>query len=201
METFMMENLGVSPALFNYLILPALIFVARVFDVTLSTIKILFVMNGKRDIAPILGFFESLIWLLAIGQIITNIDNGLSYIAYATGFATGTWVGMYIEEKLAVGRVMLRLIVNDINGELMGFLHDNDFRYSLLDAMGKMGKVSIVFFVVERENLARLIEGINVHHPNAFYTIESVKQVSKSQEFSAPISRVPIYRRFSVKRR
>lgn len=201
METFMMENLGVSPAVFNYLILPALIFVARVFDVTLATIKILFVMNGKRDIAPVLGFFESLIWLLAIGQIITNIDNGLSYIAYASGFATGTWVGMYIEEKLAVGRVMLRLIVNDLNGELMEFLHNNDFRYSMLDAMGKMGKVSIVFFVVERENLTRLIEGINVHHPNAFYTIESVKQVSKSQEFSAPISRVPIYRRFSNKRR
>lgn len=197
----MMENLGVSPAVFNYLILPALIFVARVFDVTLATIKILFVMNGKRDIAPVLGFFESLIWLLAIGQIITNIDNGLSYIAYASGFATGTWVGMYIEEKLAVGRVMLRLIVNDLNGELMEFLHNNDFRYSMLDAMGKMGKVSIVFFVVERENLTRLIEGINVHHPNAFYTIESVKQVSKSQEFSAPISRVPIYRRFSNKRR
>src|SRR5690625_2164903 len=110
MDEFFTGRWGISPEIFSYVILPLLIFIARVCDVTLSTIRILFVMNGKRTIAPILGFFEAFIWLLAIGQIISDVNNIFAYLAYAFGFATGTYVGMYIEEKLAVGMVVLRLI-------------------------------------------------------------------------------------------
>lgn len=196
----MLDTLGISYEAFNYLLLPLLIFVARVFDVTLGTIKILFVMNGQRKIAPLLGFFESLIWLVAMGQIISNVDNMWSYLAYASGFATGTWVGMFIEEKLAVGRVVVRLIVNEKLNELREFLHTHDFRYSLLDAEGRMGKVSVVFLVVERENLPDLIAGINRHHPNAFYTIEGVRQVSKTNKVPPSVGRMPFYRRVRGKR-
>ncbi|WP_417371121.1 DUF5698 domain-containing protein [Gelidibacter japonicus] len=87
MEQFFYDNFGVSENTLNYVIIPLLIFLARIGDVSISTIRILFVMSGKRNIAPILGFFEALIWLLAIGQIISNIDNALSYVAYASGFA------------------------------------------------------------------------------------------------------------------
>lgn len=195
----MLETLGISYEALNYLLLPLLIFFARVFDVTLGTIKILFVMNGQRKIAPLLGFFESLIWLVAMGQIISNVDNMWSYLAYASGFATGTWVGMFIEEKLAVGRVVVRLIVNERLDDLREFLHTHDFRYSLLDAEGRMGKVNVVFLVVERESLPRLIAGINRHHPNAFYTIEGVRQVSKTTRIPASTGRMPFYRRFRIK--
>src|SRR5690554_4137967 len=112
MEEFFYENFGVSENVLNYLIIPFLIFVARIGDVTLSTIRIIFVMSGKKNIAPILGFFEAMIWLLAIGQIFNNIDNVWSYLAYSGGFAAGTYVGMVIEEKLAIGRVVVRLITN-----------------------------------------------------------------------------------------
>ena len=78
MEQFFYETFGVSENTLNYLIIPLLIFFARICDVTISTIRIIFVMSGKRNIAPILGFFEALIWLLAIGQIISHIDNALS---------------------------------------------------------------------------------------------------------------------------
>jgi hypothetical protein len=105
MEDFFYHTFGLSPALFNWLILPLLIFLARISDVTLSTIRIVFVMSGRRNLAPVLGFFESLIWLIAISQIIKNISSPLSYVAYAGGFATGTYVGMFIEEKLALGKV------------------------------------------------------------------------------------------------
>lgn len=201
MEAFFSDRFGISYEVFNYLVLPLLIFLARVGDVTLSTIRILFVMNGKRSIAPILGFFEALIWLLAIGQIISNVNNVWSYFAYAAGFATGTFVGMYIEEKLAVGRVVLRLISKKVTEGLMEFLHDNNFRYSILDGMGRMGKVNVMFLVVKREDLARLIEGINKHHPNAFYTIEGVKQVNESGQFSSPIPKSTGYRWWQLKRR
>lgn len=180
MEEFFMEHFNISADTLNYVVLPILIFLARIGDVSISTIRIIFVMGGKKVIAPILGFFEALIWLLAIGQIFTNIDNGWSYLAYAAGFATGTFVGMYIEEKLAIGRVVLRLITKEPVHEFLEFLHQSNYRYSILDAQGKMGKVNVVFLVLKRDNLKPLTEAINLYHPKAFYTIEGVKQVNES---------------------
>ena len=194
-------NLGMGSDLFKYVILPFLIFFARVCDVTLSTIRIIFVMNGKRNIAPILGFFEAFIWLLAVGQIISQVDNIFAYLAYAGGFAAGTYIGMYVEERLAVGMAVLRLITREINEGMLGFLHENKFSYSLIDGMGRKGKVNVVFFVVKRENLARLIEGINEHHPNAFYTIENIRQVSEEHQFNSPIGSQQNARRWQLKRR
>ena len=194
-------NMGISSDVYRYLILPLLIFIARVCDVTLSTIRIIFVMNGKRNIAPILGFFEAFIWLLAVGQIISQVNNIFAYLAYAGGFATGTYVGMYVEERLAVGMAVLRLITKDINEGMLEFLHENQFSYSLVDGTGKSGKVNVVFFVVKRENLERLVEGINEHHPNSFYTIENIRRVNEGHQFNSPIGNQPNARRWQLKRR
>src|SRR4030042_5365997 len=87
--------------LFRWVLLPALIFLARIADVTLQTLRILFVSRGNRILAPLLGFFEVLIWILVIGQIMQNLDHALCYIAYASGFAAGTWGGIVIDDKLA----------------------------------------------------------------------------------------------------
>src|SRR5699024_9475818 len=118
-----------------------------------------------RLIAPILGFFEALIWLLAIGQIFNNIDNAWSYFAYASGFAMGTFVGMTIEQKLAYGKVVVRLFASKPLGDLTEFLEENNYRYSIFNASGRKGKVNIVFMVLKRDNLKHLIEGIDKHHP------------------------------------
>src|SRR5699024_8626784 len=105
-------------------------------------------------------------------------DNAWSYIAYASGFAMGTFVGITLEAKLAYGKVVLRLFApNEVN-ELLLFLEENNYRYSLLDAEGRKGKVNILFMVVNRDSLKHLINGIDQYHPKAFYTIEGVKQVS-----------------------
>jgi len=178
MEEFFYTNFGISANTLNYVVLPLLIFFARIGDVTLSTIRIIFVMNGNRVIAPLLGFFEALIWLLAIGQIFNNIDNGWSYIAYAAGFAMGTFVGITLEEKLAYGQVVLRLFAPKEVDELLVFLEENNYRYSILDAEGRKGKVNIVFMVVNRDSLKHLIAGIDEYHPKAFFTIDSVRKVS-----------------------
>ena len=181
MQEFFYNNLGISAEVLNYVILPLLIFLARIGDVSIATIRIIFVMSGKKVIAPILGFFESLIWLLAIGQIFNNIDNGWSYIAYASGFATGTFVGMYIEEKLALGRVVVRIITKIPADDLINFLREKDYRFSSLNAEGNSGKVNVLFTVVKRENLKELIPNIKRYNPNAFYTIEGVKRVSDDE--------------------
>ncbi|HPA70469.1 MAG TPA: DUF5698 domain-containing protein, partial [Bacteroidales bacterium] len=99
-----MEHLNTE--IVNYLLLPLFIFLARIFDVSLGTLRIIFVTKGMRIIAPLVGFFEVLIWLLAISRIMQDLDNWVSYIAYAGGFATGNFVGMYLEERLAIGHEM-----------------------------------------------------------------------------------------------
>lgn len=179
MEDFFYNNFGVTANTLNYVLLPILIFVARIGDVTLSTIRIIFVMSGKKNIAPILGFFEAMIWLLAIGQIFNNIDNVWSYLAYSGGFAAGTYVGMVIEEKLAIGRVVVRLITNTEVDGFLDFLNQHNYRYSIIDAEGRKGAVNVVFLVIKRDALNHLTEGINKHHPKSFYTIEGVKKVNE----------------------
>lgn len=179
MEEFFTRQLGVSPELFTYLIVPLLIFIARISDVTLSTLRIIFVMSGRKNIAPILGFFEAFIWLLAISQIIKSIDNVFSYIAYAGGFATGTLVGMLIEEKLALGRVVVRIIMPQISEDLLRFFKKTKYRYSIIDGAGNDGKVNILFTVIKRDQLKGVLDRVQKFAPDAYFTVEGVKRVSE----------------------
>lgn len=178
------ETLGIPVDLFNYLIMPLLIFCARVVDVSINTLRIMFVLNGKKNVAPILGFFEALIWLLAIGQIFQNINNPMSYLAYAGGFAMGTYVGMTIEEKLALGRVLVRVITPTPMPELLEYMKEKNFRFTSVGAEGRYGKVNLLFTVMKREDLKGYISNIKAFNDKAFYTIESVKRVSED-DFSA----------------
>ena len=172
-------SLGIPPEVFNYLIMPLLIFCARVMDVSINTLRIMFVMNGKKKIAPILGFFESLIWLLAIGQIFQNVNNPMSYIAYAGGFAMGTFVGMTIEEKLALGRVLVRVITPEPMPELIEYMKEHNFRFTSVGAEGRYGKVNLLFTVMKRDDLTGFIGKVKSINDKAFYTIESVKRISE----------------------
>jgi uncharacterized protein YebE (UPF0316 family) len=178
MQDFL-QNLGISNELLNYLLMPLLIFVARVADVSINTLRIMFMMNGKKNIVPILGFFEALIWLLAIGQIFQNVNNPLSYLAYAAGFATGTYVGMTLDEKLALGRVLVRVITPKPLPSLLEFMKEKDFRFTNVGAEGRYGKVNLLFTVLKRDQLQEFIARVKQSDEKAFYTIESVKRVSE----------------------
>lgn len=180
MQDFML-SLGISEQLFDYVIMPLLIFFARVGDVSINTLRIMFMMNGKKNIAPILGFFEALIWLLAIGQIFQNIDNPMSYIAYAGGFGAGTYVGMYFEERLALGRVLVRVISPKPLTGLLEYMKERDFRFTKVGGEGSFGKVELVFTVMRRDSLPTFIEKVKNLDEKAFYTIESVKRVSEDE--------------------
>lgn len=180
------EGIGISDGVFNYVVIPALIFLARVCDVSINTVRIIFVMHGKKLLAPMLGFFEAFIWLLAIRQIITNIDAIYSYFAYAGGFATGTFLGMVIEEKLALGRVVVRVITQNPAERLTAYLREKGYRYSNLDAQSNDGKVNVLFSVVKREELPEYISIIRKYNPQAYYTVEGVKRVSDDDVFEQP---------------
>jgi uncharacterized protein YebE (UPF0316 family) len=165
--------------IYTWIIIPLLIFVARIFDVSIGTIRILFISRGKKHLAPIMGFCEVLIWLLAIGQIMRNLTNVLCYISYASGFATGTYVGLWIEEKLAVGLLMVRIVTHRDATPLIEHLQLEDFGVTHVAARGISGKVRIVFTIIKRSDLPRVVDIIRRFNPNAFYSTEDVRSVSK----------------------
>ncbi len=180
MEEFFTHTFGVSGETFRIIILPLLIFFARICDVSINTIRIIFVMSGRRWISTFLGFFESLIWLLAIGQIFQHIDNIYSYIAYPAGFAAGIFMGMYIEEKLAYGKVVVRLITNEDPTPLRSYLDGKKWRYVMIDGISYDGKQQVIFTVINREYIEPLLAQFHSHFPNGFYTIESVKSAAET---------------------
>jgi uncharacterized protein YebE (UPF0316 family) len=169
----------VSPEILTYVILPILIFFARICDVSLGTIRVIFISKGIRYLAPIIGFFEVIIWLLAIGQIMNNLTNFVAYIAYGAGFAAGTYIGMVIEEKISLGLVSVRIITKKDPGELIQYLRLNNYGVTSLDGEGGTGKVKMVFTIIKRQDLPHVVEIIKQFHPNAFYSVDDVKSVGE----------------------
>lgn len=178
MESFF-TDLGVSETVFSYLILPLLIFLARITDVSINTIRIIYVLGGRRMTATLLGFFESFVWLMAIRQIFEHLDNWVCYIAYPGGFAMGILVGMMIEERIAYGKVIVRIITRKDVNELLNFLTENNFRYTRVNSEGLDGPENLVFTVLPRENLETLLTKMKEIVPSAFYTVEKVNRAAE----------------------
>jgi uncharacterized protein YebE (UPF0316 family) len=163
---------------FIFFVVPLLIFLARICDVSLGTIRIIFVSRGHKFLAPFIGFFEVLIWLVAIGKIMQNLSNPSCYISYAAGFAAGTFVGIYIEEKLAMGVLLIRIITRKDATELTEALESKGYGVTSLPARGSSGEVSVVYSVVKRGDLDGVLVLIKKFNPKAFYSVEDVRFVS-----------------------
>ncbi|HEX2921169.1 MAG TPA: DUF2179 domain-containing protein [Bacteroidales bacterium] len=164
---------------FSYVLMPLLIFLARICDVSIGTLRIIFVSKGRRNIAPVLGFFEVLIWITAISKIMQNLDNYVNYVAYAGGFATGNFVGMIIEERLAMGILMVRVFASERGSELVSILNKNGYGATVVEAHGARDKVHLIYTIVHRNELDKIVEHINHFNPKAFYTIEDVRSVNE----------------------
>ena len=162
----------------SYILLPTLIFLARVADVTVATVKLMFVVNNARRMAAILGFFEAFITIVALSRIMQDASNMVAFFMYAAGFATGTFAGMWIEEKMAYGSVLVRIISKNIPHALLDYLTENQYRYSMVDANDQSGNTQILFTVCKRSRLGSLLSSLESIAPQALYTIEGVKQVS-----------------------
>ncbi len=165
--------------IFQWVIMPLLIVIARIADVSVGTIRIIMIGKGYRKIAPILGFIEIFIWILAVGQIMQNLNNMLYYIAYAVGFALGTYIGMGIEDKLSLGNVVVRIITKKEADELVEILRQSNYNLTTVDAEGKFGNVNIIFMILQRHLLKDTIQLIEKYNPNAFYTIEDLRYVKE----------------------
>jgi len=163
---------------YSWVLIPLLIFTARVMDVSIGTLRIVYIARGKRMLAPLLGFFEVLIWLVAISQIFKHLDNIACYFAWAAGFAMGNYVGMVIEKKLALGIQVIRIITRFNADDLIKDLKSSGYGLTLIDGEGASGPVKIIFMLIKRKDLPKVKAVILKYNPKAFYTVEDVQFAS-----------------------
>ena len=165
--------------LFNWLILPLFIFLARTCDVTLATLRNVFIARNIRKIVPLLGFIEVLIWLVAVTQTVKNLNNIVSYLAFAGGYSMGIYVGLAIEERLALGKQVIRIITNQDTFNLITALRNANMGTTVIDGHGSKGPVKVIFTTLKRKDVQFVDNLINQHTPGAFYTVEDIRNSSQ----------------------
>jgi len=172
-----MNNLLLTFDVFGFVVVPFLIFIARIADVTLGTIRVICISRGKKYLAPITGFFEVLIWIIVIGQVMKNLTNPMCYLAYAGGYATGNYVGIMLIHKMSLGMVIVRVITKKDASELVEYLKNEDYGVTSVEGHGTRDKVQVVFTIAKRKNVKHIISLIQQFNPNAFFSVEEVDYV------------------------
>ena len=167
-------------AVYTLAILPVLIFLTRIIDVTLGTLRIIFINRNLRYFAAVSGFFEVLVWLLAMRQVFQQLDNPVCLVAYAAGFAAGSFVGVVIENKISIGRVVIRIITHREAGQLVSILRSSGYALTVVDGEGSTGPVKIIFAIIERRAIGPIAKIVEEYNPNAFYSLEDIRFVSEA---------------------
>ena len=165
--------------LYVWVVLPLLVFCARVLDVTLGTLRIIFISQGKRNLAPVLGFVEVFIWITIVSQIVGYAHNMLAYVAYAAGFAAGNYLGMYIESRIAIGTQVVLAIVQEHAERMNAKLHSAGYGVTCVDGQGANGPVKLVYTIVPRRNLEEVLTIIHETHPKAFLSIQDIRSTQE----------------------
>lgn len=156
-----------------------IIFALRVTDMTLDTLRVLFVMRGRKGIAWVLSFFAAGVFVLAIGSALSNLENPLNIIGYAAGFATGNVVGMIIEEKLAIGHILLTIVSSRRGSAISELLRTQGFAVTELPGRGKDGSVALLNVSVLRKHVEKVRKMVNEADPDAFITASDIRPVRR----------------------
>ncbi len=155
------------------------IFLARVADVTLATIRMLMVVQGRKIHAAIIGFFEVSIYVTALSKVVGNLDNPGNLLAYALGYACGNYIGITIENRIALGNLAAQVILKEENNiELIKKLRDSGFGVTVLHGEGKEGSREILQIAINRKDLANLKNIVYSYDKEAFITTNSVNPIS-----------------------
>jgi uncharacterized protein YebE (UPF0316 family) len=161
MEALLLSSLG-----------PILIFFMRVCDVSLATVRMLLIMRNAKVWAPLIGFFEVLIWLLAAGTAIKHLDSPWHVLAYASGFGAGNLVGLWLEERLAFGFASVQVFAPAQGAELAAALRMFGHGVTELRGSGRDGPVDLILSVVKRRDLATVNALIDDLAPDSFVSVE-----------------------------
>jgi uncharacterized protein YebE (UPF0316 family) len=190
------------PDLFDLPWGPLLIFGLRVADVSLDTMRVLFAVRGKRYHAASLGFFQALIFILVVGNVIQHLGSIWHVLGYAGGFATGTLVGVQIENAVAYGLSTVRIVSPHGGVEIANALRERGYGATEVAGYGRDGTVEIVDSVVHRSHLDDVMEIVDKWDSQAFVTVEEPKILrGGSLADRARWMRVPQWARFRYKDR
>lgn len=157
----------------------AFIFGLRVSDMTLDTLRVLFVMRGRKVVAWVLGFFQATIFVVAIGSVLSDLNNPLNIVGYAAGFATGNVIGILVEERLAVGHILMSIISPRRGTAVAEYLREQGYAVTEVPARGRDGMVSLLYCSVLRRNLAKVRKLVNEIDEAAFITAEDVRPIRR----------------------
>ncbi len=161
------------PVLIGYL----LIFFAKVTDVSLATVRMIMVVKGKRIHASLIGFVEVSIWLLAVGSVLSNLDDPINIIMYASGFAAGNYVGIMIEEKMALGDIIVQVITYKKAMELVDLLREEGFGVTVIEGYGRNGINHLLNITIKRSLLGKLYDTLDLHDEKAFVTVMDTRSI------------------------
>ena len=155
-----------------------LIFVARVIDVSMATVRTLLIVQGLKIHAAILGFVEIIIYILALNSVVGNLDNPLNLLVYAIGFAMGNYVGITIENKIGLGKLSAQIILKTMdNQELIDTLRDNGFGVTVFEGKGIKGEKEILIVVLNRKSLQELRTLVYDIDDTAFMTVNNINPI------------------------
>jgi len=161
------------------ILIALLIFIVRVVATTLDTIRVILTMRSSKFWVWLLGFINSLIWVLTFAFVMSDIENMVNIIFYAAGFATGNVMGMWIEDKLAVGFAEVRVISSKWGAAILDVLRKNNYAVTEIPARGKDGMVSVITSSVRRSQVHELEDMVREIDENAFITTEDVVAVRR----------------------
>lgn len=163
-----------------WVLLPFLIFIAQVTIVSLATLRIIYLSKNLRITVALIGFFEVLLWLFSVATIVQNLTNPLYYFAYALGFATGNYLGVVIEGKLASGIRLIRIITKKRATKLIKALKKEKCRITNVVATGEGFKqVNVLYVIVKRKNLPLVASIIRYFHPKSFFSVEEINYLDE----------------------
>jgi uncharacterized protein YebE (UPF0316 family) len=161
--------------MYTYVVIPLLIMFARICDVSIGTLRVMFVSKGYRKLAAFLGFLEVMIWVLVGRQVLVKSTAMIHFVAYAVGFGIGNYIGLVIEDMMSLGIVLVMTVLHKSNPDLLNFLKEHDIGFTVVEGEGVQENVEIVFSVVQRENLSKVVQAIKLFSPKAFYSIEDIR--------------------------
>ena len=156
-----------------------LIFVLRIIGVTLATIRVLIMMRGKKLVSALIGFFEVMVYAIAIGQVVSNLSNVWNLLGYSLGFAVGTLVGMWLEERLALGYASVRIVSKYKGHAVADAIRDAGYGATIEWGQGRTGTVGLVVATVRRKEVDAVCAVADRLDPGAFVTVEETRTIRR----------------------
>lgn len=153
------------------------IFGLRIVDISLYTLRIMMVSRGVKSLASVFAFFQSIIFVVAIRTVLTNLNQPFIVVGYAAGFATGLVVGMTLESRLAIGYTHLRIVSKRRGAEICERLRENGYAVTEVAARGRDGTVSMLYCDVQRRYSPQVTQIVADIDPESFITGEALRSV------------------------